>query len=174
MAPSRFTLRLLFVVTAAAGCAAAAVGCSDTDPNYGSPESIRGRKIVFPGAVTPPAASDSGTPGVPKTAAALFGELYNGVGAAAGITATCAGAGCHSPNGGGVTLFLGANEATAYAIFKEKNYKDITIPAPKGFFLKPQHSGPPLTADQATVGKAWAAAETAGGGATPVADAGAD
>jgi hypothetical protein len=167
---------LFFVVTTCAASAVGAAGCADTDPNYGSPESIRGRSVTFPGAepTTPEPAGEGGTTTV-KTPAQLFGELYNGVGAATGIKTTCAGGGCHSPAGGGVTLFVATDEAAAYVIFKEKNYKDQTLPQPKGFFTKGGHSGPALTAAQLTVAKAWAVAETAaGGGTTPVADAATD
>lgn len=172
MAPSRFLVALLLVVSTGAAGLMGAAGCADTDPNYGSPESIRGRTVVFPGADPTPAPAGEGGTTTTKTPAQLFGELYNGAGAATGIKTTCAGGGCHSPAGGGVTLFVAADEAAAYAIFKAKNYKDQTIPQPKGFFTKGGHSGPALTAAQLTVAKAWAEAETsAGGGATPVADA---
>jgi len=174
MATRRSTVALFFVV--AAGVAAAA-GCADEDPNYGAPESIRGRTIKFPGAdpVAEPA-TDGGVVST-KTAAQLFTDLYNGAGGSPGIKSACAGPGCHSPGGGGVTLFVGTDEASALVIFKAKGYKDIELP--NGFYKKGTNAtthaaGAAMQPPLAAIGKAWAAAETAGGGATPVADAAAE
>lgn len=154
----------------ALGAGAAAVACSDTDPKFGPPEAIRGRKIDY-GVEAPalPASDAGGTPGGAKTPQQLFNDVY------ATITGTGEGSKCtpcHAPGGTGVTLFVGTGAADAHTIFKTKGYQDIT--KPNGFHTKGAHTGPALTADQKALAKKWADAEVAGGGATAPTDAGTD
>ena len=171
---------LLILGCSSAAAFAGATGCVDEDPNYGSPGAIRGRTINYGGGavVEPPADSEGGV-AITKSAAQLFTDLYNGTGGNAGIKGVCGGPGCHSPGGGGITGFVGTDEASALAIFKAKGYKDIE--APTGFYKKgtgavSHAAGPVMQPQLAAIGKAWAAAETAagGGGVTPVADAAAE
>lgn len=160
----------LFLVTGI-GAGVALFACADTDPNFGKPESIRGRTIDYG---TPVATdTDAGTSGAaPTTPQGLFNVLYNGATAADGIKTTCTP--CHATGGTGGVLFVAGNATDSYKVFQDKGFKDLTIPAPHGFFTKGAHSGPALTATQQAAAKAWSAAEIAGGGTTPTpgADAG--
>jgi hypothetical protein len=152
------------------GGSLACVACSDTDPKYGPPEAIRGRKIDYgvEAPATEPADGGGGTTGGAKTPQQLFNDVY------ATITGTGEGTKCtpcHAPGGIGVTLFVGTGAPDAYTIFKSKGYQDLT--KPNAFYTKGQHSAAPLTAAQQALTKAWSDAEAAGGAAPP-ADAGGD
>lgn len=162
---------LTWLVLGVVGAGAAAVGCSDTDPKFGPPEAIRGRKIDYGVEAPDPAPADGGgTPGGAKTPEQLFNAVY------ATITGTGDGSKCtpcHAPGGTGVTFFVGTSAADGYAIFKTKGYQDLT--KANGFYTKGAHTGPALTAEQKTLTKTWADAEVAGGGgASAPADAGTD
>lgn len=150
----------------ALGASAVSVACSDTDPNFGPPEAIRGRTIDYGIDVPATTPVDGGSTGGAKTPMEAFNDLYatiQGVGEGSKCTP------CHAPGGTGVTLFVGTSATDAYAIFKSKGYQDIT--KPNTFYTKGQHSGSPLTPAQQTLAQAWSAAEAAGSGVT---DAGAD
>lgn len=148
------------------GASAASVACSDTDPKYGPPEAIRGRKIDY-GVEPPTTETDAGTGG-PKTPQQLFNDLYatiQGVGEGSKCTP------CHAPGGNGITLFVGTSAEDSYAIFKSKGYQDLT--KANSFFTKKAHTGPALTPAQEALTKTWADAEGAPAGGTAT-DAGGD
>jgi hypothetical protein len=170
MRSARHTVAL-FLVTAF-GTGVALFGCSDADPNYGKPESIRGRTINYgtPVATTPTDGGTSSSGGGAKTPQDSFNVLYDGATVADGIKTTCTP--CHATGGNGVTLFIAGNAADAYKVFQASNFKDLTLPKPKGFFTKGAHTGPALTTTQEAAAKAWSQAEIAAGGSTPIADAG--
>jgi hypothetical protein len=160
--------RFVFMVALAAGVGATAGACSDSDPRYGTPEAIRGRKIPFPAATDTDTANTGGTDaggetGAAKTPAELFGVLYNGATAEDALKTTCAP--CHTPGNIGIVFFLGTDQASAYKSFQDNNYKDLAAPKPKGFFTKGAHTGPALTPAQEAATKKWSAAEIAGAGA---------
>ncbi|MBA3376567.1 MAG: hypothetical protein H0U00_12295 [Actinobacteria bacterium] len=166
--------RLSFVLAVVASTACGLSACSDTDPRYGTPEAIKGRKVPFPTGTAAEVETDADTDGggtTQKTPQQLFGVLYNGVGGEDAVKSTCSP--CHAPAGTGVTFFVGTDEASAYKIFQDKNYKDTAVPQPKGFFTKGLHTGPALTPNQQAATRKWAAAESAGGtGGTMTPDAG--
>jgi hypothetical protein len=170
MRSSRHTVALLLVTAIATGVALFA--CSDGDPNYGKPESIRGRTIDYGTPVATDTDSGTTSSGGAKTPQDLFNVLYNGATAADGIKTTCSP--CHATGGTGVTLFVADGAANAYKVFQTNNFKDLALPKPKGFFTKGAHSGPALTTTQAAAATAWSKAEIAAGGSTPIADAGGD
>lgn len=154
---------LLLVGSAAAGVAA----CSDTDPRYGPPEAIRGRKIDYGTGTTTDTDSGGGT-GTPKSAPAAFADLYaTFAGAADGSKCTP----CHAPGGSGGALFVATDATSSRAFFLSAGWQDIT--APSSFATKGQHSGPALTAGQKTLAKSWSDAEKAAGGGGAPTDAGA-
>ncbi len=153
------------LVAASAGAAASA--CSDTDPNYGTPEAIRGRTIDY-GTPTN-AGTDSGGSTVAKTTVTAFADLY----------ATFAGAGtgtkctpCHAAGGTAVGKnFVATDAPSSRAYFLSAGYQDIA--KPNTFATKGQHSGNPLTAAQKTLVKTWSDLEKAAGTGTTTPEAGA-
>jgi hypothetical protein len=161
MAHARTTIALFLGLALGAG--AASVACSDTDPRYGPPEAIRGRKIDYgvdvPAATVP--TTDSGTPGTPTTVTPqeLFNDLYATIQGVASEGTKCTP--CHAPGGNGVTLFVGTSAVDSYGIFKAKGYQDLT--KPNTFYTKGKHTGEPLTAPQQALAKKWADAELAAG-----------
>lgn len=164
MSARRLTVVFLLLCGASAGVGATA--CSDTDPRYGPPEAIRGRKIDY-GTTTPAEADAGGGTGTAKTAPAAFADLY----------ATFAGAGdgtkctpCHAAGGTGGKFFVATDATSSRAFFLANGYQDIT--KPNTFATKGQHSGNPLTADQKTLTKTWSDAEKAGGSGTTTPEAG--
>lgn len=166
------SFRVAFVAGVFATVAIGLGACSDSDPRYGTPEAIKGRKVPFPTAqTTDPGTDTDGGGTTTKTPAQLFGVLYNGATPDDALKSTCTP--CHATGGNGVTLFIADSEANAYKVFQDHDYKDLTIPQPKGFFTKGAHTGPALTAAQQTAAKKWADAEKAGGGTTPTPEAGA-
>lgn len=169
MRSGRSTVALVLVT--ALGTGVALFGCSDGDPNYGKPESIRGRTIDYgtPVAATPTDGGGTSSGGA-KTPQDLFNVLYNGATVADGIKTTCTP--CHATGGTGITLFVADGATNAYKVFQTANFKDLTLPKPHGFFTKGAHSGPALTTTQEAAAKAWSQAEIAAGGSTPIADAG--
>jgi hypothetical protein len=156
MASRRFMVALLLVV-ATGGASAAAMGCADTDPNYGPPEAIRGRKIDFGTAApaadaAPEPVTEGGTP-VVKTGRQQFTTVF------AAVQPPCGS--CHLAGTSGAKIFFGPDEAATYTLFKAAGYDK----ANSAFYVKPQHLGPPLDAAQKKLVEAWVAAEAAGGGA---------
>jgi hypothetical protein len=153
-------LTIVFLLLLGGSAAAGVSACSDTDPRYGPPEAIRGRKIDYGQGVTAEEDSGGGT-GTPKTAPAAFADLY----------ATFAGAGdgtkctpCHAPGGTGGKFFVATDATSSRAFFLANGYEDIA--KPNTFATKGQHSGNPLTAAQKTLTKTWSDAEKAAGGGT--------
>lgn len=136
----------------AAASAAAAAGCADTDPRYGTPEAIRGRSIDFgiDAGSAPPAEA-----GGNLSARDSFSALYKTF---AGSGATCLP--CHAAGGNGSLKFAPPVEADSYKIFKDSNYQNLT--KANAFYTKGVHSGgsgPGLTAAQKTLTESWSAAE---------------
>ena len=161
-------LRVAFLLLLGASAGAAATACSDTDPHYGPPEAIRGRKIDYGTGTTSDTDSGGGT-GTPKTAVTAFADLYaTFAGATEGTKCTP----CHAAGGTAVGKYFVATDATSSrAYFLSAGYQDIA--KPNSFATKGQHSGNPLTADQKTLTKTWSDLEkAAGGGTTPEAGAG--
>jgi len=158
MRASRLTV--VFLLLLGGGTGAGATACSDSDPHYGPPEAIRGRKIDY-GTSTTPDTDAGGTPGTPKTAPAAFADLYaTFAGTADGAKCTP----CHAAGGTGVKLFVATDATTSRTFFLANGYQDITLPST--FATKGAHSGPALTAAQKTLTKTWADAEKAAGGTT--------
>ena len=150
----------------AAVIVAAAAGCADTDPRYGTPEAIRGRNIDFGiDAGSAPPAEGGGS----LSARQSFSALYKTF---AGTGATCLP--CHAAGGSGSLKFAPPVEADSYKIFKDSSYQDLT--KANGFYTKGVHSGgggPALTAEQKTLTESWSAAEKKEGSSVqPPADAG--
>jgi hypothetical protein len=152
---------VVFMMLASALSAAAfGIACSDTDPRYGPPEAIRGRKIDY-GTAVPEEDAGAGT-GTPKTAPEAFAVLYaTFAGAADGTKCTP----CHAAGGTGGKFFVATDATSSRAFFLANGYEDIT--KPNSFATKGRHTGNPLTAEQKTMTKTWSDAEKAAGGGTP-------
>ena len=160
-------LRVAFLLLLGASVGAAATACSDTDPNYGPPESIRGRTIDY-GTTTTSGTDSGGTTGTPKTAVTAFADLYaTFAGAANGTKCTP----CHAAGGTGGKFFVATDATSSRAFFLAEGYQDIA--KPNSFATKGQHSGNPLTADQKALVKTWSDLEKAAGGGTTTPEAGA-
>lgn len=157
-----------FLALLGVGTTAASAGCADTDPRYGTPESIRGRKIDFglDGGV-----DDTPPPPAGATPRSLFTAIYTKINGGGGATACTP---CHAAGGQGGVAFVAATEDAAYAFFKApaQNYQNLTAAPLHSFYNKGQHVGPPLDAAEKAATKAWADAENAAGGGAPVTDAG--
>ena len=147
--------------------ASAGAACSDTDPNYGAPEAIRGRTIDYGTPTT--AGTDAGASTGAKTPVMAFADLYaTFAGAATGTKCTP----CHAAGGTGGKFFVATDATSSRAFFLANGYQDIA--KPNTFATKGQHSGNPLTADQKTLVKTWSDLEKAAGtGTTTTPDAGA-
>lgn len=147
--------------------AGAAAGCADTDPHYGTPESIRGRKIDYgTGTAADVPATEAGAGATPRS---LFSPIYKSITAGGGDSTVCTP--CHGLNGQGGAPFAPPSEDAAYTYFKAQKYNDLMQPKLHSFYNKGQHTGNPLSATQKAATKLWADAENAAGGTTPPADA---
>ena len=169
MLSSRRTVVLLAFLFGAALTATAA-GCADTDPHYGTPESIRGRKIDF--GIDGGAPVDTTPPPPGATPRSLFTPIYKSITIGGGDAIVCTP--CHAAGGQGGAPFAAATEDAAYAYFKMAKYNDLAAPKLHSFYNKGQHTGNPLSATQKAATKTWADAENAAGGGGAIADAGGD
>ncbi|HSO38171.1 MAG TPA: hypothetical protein VLT33_36840 [Labilithrix sp.] len=142
---------VLVLLTASAALAglAGGAGCSDTDPNYGPPQGIKGREIDFGTGTTPTTPTPEGGVTPTKSAPQAFADLFATLG-------TCSG--CHGATQ--VPVFVKATAEETRAEFKKEGYDTL---ASSAFYLKPQHSGPALTAAQKKLTELWSAAEAAAG-----------
>lgn len=132
---------------------AAAMGCSDTDPNYGPAGAISNYSPIQGG--TPAPAGDAATPADPKTA---FKAVFD-------ATANCVS--CHTAGGTAATpasgdryIFYAGSADASYPLFKAKSFQL----ANSLFYTKGPHSGPALSDAQKAAIDAWVKSEAAGGG----------
>ena len=142
--------RVTVVLVLLTAGAAAALGCADTDPNYGPPQAIKGRTVDFGTGGTPAPATDAGPVVATKPAPEAFADLFATLG-------TCKG--CHGATQ--VPVFVKATSEETRAFFKTEGYDTLTSSA---FYLKQPHLGPALTPAQKTLTELWAAAEAAAKG----------
>jgi hypothetical protein len=166
MRSSRLTVAFLLAVATGAG--AAVLACSDSDPRYGTPEAIRGRKIDYGDNAAPATETDAATGTGVKTAPEAFADLYPTFAASAGDGTKCTP--CHAAGGTGGKFFVATDAASSRAFFLANGYQDIT--KPNSFATKGQHTGNALTKEQLALTKKWADAEKAAGTMTPAPDAG--
>jgi mono/diheme cytochrome c family protein len=149
----RVTIGLVLLNAALAVAASlGSAGCADTDPNYGPPQGIKGREVDFgtgPAPATPAPNVEGGVTPTTKSAPEAFAELFATLG-------TCSG--CHGA--AQVPVFVKATAEDTRAEFKKQGYDTI---ATSRFYLKPQHTGPGLTAAQKKLTETWSAAEAASG-----------
>jgi hypothetical protein len=157
MLSSRHTVA--FVLLAWTGAAGVLAACSDGDPHYGSPDAIRGRVIDYGTPATMGTPTDEGGTTTTLTPQQAFAAVYTSVSGSCGT--------CHLTGMPGAPIFFAADEAGTYTKFKAAGYDK----AGSRFYVKPAHEGPTLTAAQKKLMDVWIAAELAGGGTTPPADA---
>jgi hypothetical protein len=155
MARNRRTLALV-MMTLAAGLpgSVGSAGCQEPDPNYGSPQVLKGREVDFgtdAGAAPVPEAAPSGKP-----ANELFAELFvtmTDTGQAKGSTCLP----CHGTTQ--APVFMAATAEETRTKFKAAGYEKL---ATSRFYLKGAHTGRELTPAQKTLTQQWAAAEAGG------------
>lgn len=156
MVRTRSTVVLL-AVTVSAGLASTigGAGCADTDPKYGLPQVIQGREVDFgfdAAANTSPTDAAPSTKTAPELFAALFATLTD---AAKGSTCLP----CHGTTQ--APVFMAGTAEETRTKFKAMGYDKL---ATSRFYLKGQHTGNALKAEQKTLTQQWSAAEAAGGG----------
>jgi len=140
---------LLVTASTALAAVTGGAGCADTDPNYGPPQGIRGREIDFGTGAAPATPTPEGGVTPTKSAPEAFADLFATLG-------TCSG--CHGATQ--VPVFVKATSEDTRAEFKKEGYDTLATSA---FYLKPQHTGPALTAAQKKLTELWSAAEAAAG-----------
>lgn len=142
---------LVLALSGAIG-AMSAMSCADTDPRYGPPQGIRGRKIDFGIDASPVEAGPSTKP-APELFADLFATLTDSTEAKGSKCIPC-----HASTQAPVFMAVTAEETRAK--FKALGFDRLET---SRFYLKGQHTGNALKPEQKALTQQWAAAEAAGG-----------
>lgn len=164
-----FARPLALAAVASSALAAAAIGCSDTDPNFGPPGAISKYTPDLGGSSGTTPTSEGGSPGG-ATAMELFAIVYDGPNNV-GTKTSCGS--CHataaSVGNKPELVFYGADVNATYTNFK-KPENGFEKAGSRFYNVSPGHPGPALTAAQKKAMDDWIAKEA--GGASAPGDAG--
>jgi len=161
---------LALAALASSALAAAATGCSDTDPHFGPPGAISKYTPDLGGSSGTTPTTEGGAPGG-ATAMELFAIVYDGPNNV-GTKTTCGS--CHataaSVGNKPELVFYGADVNATYTNFK-KPENGFDKANSRFYNVAAGHPGPALKAEQKKAIDDWVAKE-AGGGASAPTDAG--